>query len=289
MVADDDIDGAWQASWGGDQSAQIYRAEELAAHYGTSAVSAVTEVRRRATCHSYTDSDGLTLRLGAPLLVSAVAGVEAAFGYCEALGGPYTRCTVLMAHGHVAAALRVTGSTDSGARTAIARLAPLLGDAIRRADGVPGVPAPPTASTAAPSLGNSTAANGDWTLPAAQGHFQAMIDDARPTVAIERDLGSRTERPADVVAGITFEAGEYANRLPITVANLEAGRWPVTARSAITTLVAAMRGEQAGFAQLAKQTDLSTLRSQYTRLKPAMSRTDKALRAVRIALHLPES
>jgi hypothetical protein len=250
---------------------------------------AVTEVRRRATCRSYTDGDGLRSQLGAPLSVPAVADVQTVFGYCEAFGGPDTRCTVLMAHGHVAAAVRVQGSTDNGAPKAIARLAPLLGDAIRRADGVAGVPAPPIARTAAPSLGNSTATNGAWTLAAAQGHFQAMIDDVRPTVAIERDPGSRTERPADVVEGITFEAGEYANGLPIAVANLEAGRWPVTARSAITTLVAAMRTEQAGFAQLAKQTDLSALRSQYTRLKPAMSRTDKALRAARVALHLPVS
>lgn len=83
--------------------------------------------------------------------------------------------------------------------------------------------------------------------------------------------------------------GELASDLHIVASNLEAGRWPAEAISVLRTLAAAVRAEQAGFARLATASDLAAFKSQHARLKPVMTRTDSALRAARLALHLPAS
>ncbi|MGI8678287.1 MAG: hypothetical protein ACR2LX_06280 [Jatrophihabitans sp.] len=135
LPSDEQIDSGWQATWGAyaSDAPRVYSASELAMHYRGSAATAIAELKRVATCHTY-DANGLTYTIVAPPSIPPVAGAGAQFDYCENFGGPTTDCTVVLTHGHVAAALRVQGLTAAGARRGAANLAGPLAQAVARAD-----------------------------------------------------------------------------------------------------------------------------------------------------------
>lgn len=131
MASDDKIDRAWEAFWGARRQ-QVFDAHQMAVHYdGMAGAAAIGEIQQRLTCGTYVDNTVHTIVGTLPL--PAVADVDAEYAYCETMShGPVTFCTVLLARGNIAAALKVEGMNDKDTRDAARNLAPLLGTALSR-------------------------------------------------------------------------------------------------------------------------------------------------------------